>query len=474
MDYDQARVYLTTALTYGINMGLHRINRLLELLGQPQKGLRCIHIAGTNGKGSVSSYCATILAAGGHRVGVFTSPYLVRLTERIRVIDGREGLTRLRSDESAGEIEPEQFAAAMTEIRAAVEQMTAEGMEHPTEFELITAAGFWHFARQNCDLVVLETGLGGRLDSTNVIEAPLACVITALGFDHMDRLGSTMREIAAEKAGIIKPGCPVFLYNPRDLDLTAKDAEDALSVVNLKCQEQGASLQLVSRSDIHVFEYGWTGQVFSDFVSGLILQTSLLGIYQPLNATLAARVCQTLELASDDAIREGVALARWPARLEILRRHPPIILDGAHNPQGCRALAATLARLLPAQPVVFLAGMLQDKDYEIMLRIILESGEYRPLAFICVKPDNPRALPAEKLAESVRIITSQLRKTGQSGYNVVDAIHAVDKPADGTALALQLAGQAGAALCAFGSLYMAGSIRSLLSVQEEQLWTGKN
>ena len=273
----------------------------------------------------------------------------------------------------------------MIEIRAAVEQMTAEGMEHPTEFELITAAGFWYFARQKCDLVVLETGLGGRLDSTNVIETPLACVITALGYDHMDRLGSTMREIAAEKAGIIKPGCPVFLYNPHDLDLTAKDAEDALSVVNLKCQEQGASLQLVSRTDIHVFEYNWDGQVFSDFISGLILQTSLLGIFQPMNATLAARVCQILELASDDAIREGIALARWPARLEVMRRQPPIILDGAHNPQGCRALAATLARLLPAQPVVFLAGMLQDKDYEKMLRIMLETADYRPLAFICVK-----------------------------------------------------------------------------------------
>lgn len=474
MDYDQARVYLTTALTYGINMGLHRIKRLLELLGQPQKELRCIHIAGTNGKGSVSSYCAAILAAGGHRVGVFTSPYLVRLTERIRVIDGREGLTRLRTDESSGEIEPAQFAAAMTEIRAAVEQMSAEGMEHPTEFELITAAGFWYFARQKCDLVVLETGLGGRLDSTNVVETPLACVVTALGFDHMDRLGSTMREIAAEKAGIVKPGCPVFLYNPHDLDLSAKDAEDALTVVSLKCQEQDAPLQLVSRADIHVFEYGWDGQIFSDRISGLILQTSLLGVFQPLNATLAARVCQVLELASNDAIREGIALARWPARLEVLRRHPPVILDGAHNPQGCRALSATLSRLLPAQPVIFLAGMLQDKDYEKMLRIILESKDYRPLAFICVKPDNPRALSAEKLAKSVRIITSQLHKTDQSGYNVVNAIHAVDNPADGTALALQLAGKTGAALCAFGSLYLVGSIRNLLGVQEEQLWTGNN
>ncbi|HAL74474.1 MAG TPA: bifunctional folylpolyglutamate synthase/dihydrofolate synthase, partial [Clostridiales bacterium] len=218
MNFDEARDWLSSSLAFGIQMGLHRMNRLMDLLGHPEKDLRCIHIAGTNGKGSVSSYCAAILAAAGHRTGVFTSPYLERLTERIRVIEGLHGLQQLQADERAGEIEPADFAAALSQVRSAVSQMLADGYEHPTEFELLTAAGFLHYANKHCDVVVLETGLGGRLDSTNIISQPLACLITALGFDHMDRLGNTMAEIAAEKAGIIKPGCPVFFYNPYDLE----------------------------------------------------------------------------------------------------------------------------------------------------------------------------------------------------------------------------------------------------------------
>ena len=347
MDYDQAKAYLSSSLTYGIKMGLHRMNRLMELLHHPEKALRCIHIAGTNGKGSVSSYCAAILSAAGQKTGVFTSPYLVRLTERIRVIDGLPGLNALLADESAGEIAPDDFAAVMTSVRAAVDQMLAEGGEHPTEFELLTAAGFLYFAAAGCDVVVLETGLGGRLDSTNIIGHPLACLITALGFDHMDRLGGTLAEIAAEKAGIIKRGCPVFLYNPLDLELSRSDAAAALQVIVHHCEEQNAPLKLIQRSEIDVLDYGWEGQTFTDRTSSLTLQTSLLGLFQPMNAALAARACLSLGLASPGQIRQGIALARWPARLEMLRRHPPILLDGAHNPQGCQALAAALTRLLP-------------------------------------------------------------------------------------------------------------------------------
>ncbi len=474
MNFEQSREYLTTALTFGIQMGLQRMQRLLELLDNPEQALRCIHVAGTNGKGSVSSYCATILAAAEHKVGVFTSPYLTRLTERIRVIDGRMGLAALQQDETAGEIAPDDFAAVMTAIRAAVDQMIAEGCEHPTEFELITAAGFLHFVATGCDVVVLETGLGGRLDSTNVIANPLACIITALGYDHMDRLGATLGEIAGEKAGIVKPGCPVFLYNPHDLELPAADADAALAVVQNRCQQLGAPLELVRQSDLQIESFGWEGQTFSDRVSGLTLQTSLLGLFQPMNATLAARVCRQLRLATDDDIRRGVALTRWPARLEVLRRRPPILLDGAHNPQGCSALAATLACLLPGQPVVYLIGMLQDKDYETMMRRVLDNPACQPLAVVCTTPDNPRALSAQSLADSVIEIILQLRNPALSGYNILKDIHAVDSPIEAAELALRLADRSNGALCAFGSLYMAGGIRDFLRAEEDQLWTGNN
>ena len=467
MDFNEAQAYLASALTFGIRLGLQRMNRLMALLGHPEKNLRCIHVAGTNGKGSVTTYCSAILAAAGWKVGVYTSPYLERLTERIRVIEGLSGLNALAVDETAGEIGQHELAAELTKVQSAVRIMLAEGEEHPTEFELITAVGFLHFAQSGCDLVILETGLGGRLDSTNVIENPLACVITALGFDHMDRLGSTMTEIASEKAGIIKPGRPVFLYNPADLRLPPADIAAAEAVIRETCRQLEAPLQLTSQDELELLEYGWSGQTFIDRRLNLRMQTRLLGIFQPQNAALAARVCQALGLASNDSIQAGIKAARWPARLELLRCNPPVLLDGAHNPQGCQALADALARLLPGQPVVFLAGMLQDKDYPEMLRLVLDRAEYIPAAFVCVTPDNPRALPAAMLAACIREAGLRLHKGPESGYNILDAIHVADRPEDGARLALQLAARGNLALCAFGSLYMVGSIRQTLFLQED-------
>lgn len=473
MDFEQACAYLSQSLTFGIRLGLHRMERLMALLGNPERHLRCIHIAGTNGKGSVSSYCAAVLASAGYHTGIFTSPYLTRLTERIRVINGRKGLETLLVDEAAGEISPSRFAAIMTRIKAAVEVMLAEGEEHPTEFELLTAAGFMHFNEEKCEVVVLETGLGGRLDSTNIITEPLACIITALGFDHMDRLGGTMAEIAAEKAGIIKAGVPVFFYDPDDLALRVEDREAAASAIRRRCRDLNCPLVLVRRGEIDVTAYSWEGQTFTDNMTGLSLTTSLLGLFQPQNAILAARACRMLDLATDTQIRDGIALARWPARLEVLRRQPPVLLDGAHNPQGCQSLADALARLFAGQKVFYLTGMLMDKAYEEMLRLVLANPHCRPAGVVCVRPDSPRALPAEQLAVEVRKIIATLHPDPDSGYNVMDVIHAADNPADGARLALKLAGQHNAALCAFGSLYMAGSIRSILTEREEGFWTGK-
>lgn len=474
MDFSEAQAYIAGVEPFGIRLGLQRMDRLMTLLGHPEEKLRCIHVAGTNGKGSVTSYCSSILAAAGLRTGVYTSPHLVRITDRIRIIDGRNGLTALLANEAAGEISETAFAAAITAVSEAVEVMLQEGYEHPTEFELVTAAGFLHFAACHCDVVVLEVGLGGRLDSTNVISQPLACIITALGYDHMDRLGGTLAEIAAEKAGIIKEGCPVFFYNPTDLELTVSDAAAAEAVVRNRCTAMNASLQLVRRRELTMLEYGWNGQSFTDRVSGLTLRTSLLGLFQPMNAALAARVCQHLHLASNTEIQEGIRLARWPARLEILRRKPPILLDGAHNPQCCQALAEAMERLLPGQPVIFLAGMLRDKDYESMLRIMLDHRKYRPVAFICVTPDSPRALPADQLAVCVRKLCGEMYKKGSNEYNILDAVHIADSPAEGALKALRLADQKGVALCVFTSLYVIGTIRDIIRTQEAQPWIGNS
>ena len=460
MNYSEAQTFLSGALRFGIKLGLGRMKRLLALLDCPYQTLSCIHIAGTNGKGSTSAYCASILAAAGLKVGLYTSPYLVRLTERIRVIDGLGGLKRLAADETEGEIGPDAFARLLTRIRTAVDQMLHEGEEHPTEFEMLTAAGFMYFLETDCDVVVLETGLGGRLDSTNVIDKPLASIITALGYDHMDRLGSTLAEIASEKAGIIKQECPVFLYNVFDLSLSEQDQVAADRLLRQRCQSLGAPLDVVSQADITLLDYTWSGQSFRERVTGLTVQTCLLGVIQPMNACLAIRACAALGLATDDQIRQGIALARWPARMELLRRDPPILVDGAHNPQGCQALAATLNRLLPGQPVVFLAGFLADKDYEAMLRIMLEQTAYRPAAVVCTKPVSLRALSEEQLAHKVRDILNRLPDGGGNRYN--EAVWTAPSPEEGAQLALKLASGQSMALCAFGSLYMVGYIRQTL------------
>ncbi|MDD2458603.1 MAG: bifunctional folylpolyglutamate synthase/dihydrofolate synthase [Eubacteriales bacterium] len=453
MDYAESRAYITTALTFGIRLGLARMQALLELLGQPQVGLRVIHIAGTNGKGSTSSYCASILAASGAKVGLYTSPYIERFTERIRIMDGPGGLDQLVADETRGEIGPDDFARIMTRIRMAVDTMIDHGEEHPTEFELITAAAFVHFQQQACDWVVLETGLGGRLDSTNVIARPQRVILTAIGYDHMDRLGDTLPAIAAEKAGIIKSGCPVFLYDPVAANPEhAREAKDALQVIIDRCRELSAPLTVLHPEQIERIEYQLSGQLFS--FQGQTYRTRLLGLFQPLNAALAIQALQDLVPAA--ALASGIAQARWPARLEVFPGRPLVLVDGAHNPQGTQALGDALDQLVPSQPVVFVVGLLSDKDYPAMLDALWRGRTFQVRAIFCVTPDNPRALPADRLAETIM----ELKNRVDYGYNIPDTIHSYADPLQGLSQALDLAAEEQAAVCAFGSLYLVGHFRS--------------
>ncbi len=465
MTYKEARAYLAAAATYGIKLDLSRMRQLMHALGDPQKDLRFIHIAGTNGKGSTAAYCRSILSAAGHRVGCYISPYLERFTERISVIDGQAAFRRKQSHEAEGEIAPQAFARIMTRIRSVVDDILARGGEHPTEFELLTATAFVFFKEKACDLVVLETGLGGRLDATNVIENPLACVITALGYDHTERLGKTLDAIAGEKAGIIKPQSPAFVYDPLALAHDTAEKERALAVIQARCQALQAPLTRVLAQDYHLQDYSLDGQLFFDRVSGLTVTTSLLGLFQPMNALLAIRVCQALNLATKEQIQTGIQATRWPARMERVRQKPLILVDGAHNPQSCQALGDGLDRLLSGQPVVFLAGMLADKDVDGMLQAVLSKRRYRPEAFVCVAPDIHRALPADQLLERVRPIWRSLPDQAQSRYN--EAVFAVETRPAGARKALALAQEKKACLCVFGSLYLVGEFRQIYGEQED-------
>ena len=336
-------------------LGLDRIRELLDRLGRPQDRLKFVHVAVTNGKGSTCAYLASILQAAGLRTGLFTSPYLITFEERIRV-DG----AHITLDE-------------LTEATLLVKGQAEAMADHPTEFELMTAVALVHFVRRGCDIVVLEVGLGGRLDSTNAIDAPEAAVIARIGLDHTKLLGTTLAAIAGEKAGIVKPGSAVVSW-PQDAEAMAvveqavAAAGDTLTVPDFACLNVGPVDWGASGAPARSFSYGR----FAD------LRTKLLGSYQPANAALAIEVTEALRTrgwaVDDDAVRQGVAGAAWPGRFEIVRAgegEPTVVVDGGHNPQGARALVDSLADVFPGRKPVFIMGVLEDKDYPAMLETVM-------------------------------------------------------------------------------------------------------
>ena len=351
MNYKEALDFILGAETMGSILERNVIECLLEELGNPHKGLKYVHIAGTNGKGSTSAYVSSILRAAGYRTGLYTSPYIQQFNERIQV-DGVQ-------------ISDEELAEITTEIAEATKRVLARGLRHPTVFELITALGFIYFKRRACDIVVLEVGLGGRLDATNVIESPEVAVITNIGYDHMDVLGDTLELIAGEKAGIIKSNCRVVLYSQ------AKGVEEVIASV---CGEKGASLTYADTSLAKVRSVSLEGIEF-DYKEYLGLKSSLLGLYQVKNAVTAIVTAEELikkgYAISEQNIRDGLAGAHWPGRLELLRRNPAVIVDGAHNPQGAAALLESLDALFPGRKINFIVGVLADKDYSSTIELTM-------------------------------------------------------------------------------------------------------
>ena len=417
MTYEEALSYIHSICWKGSKLGLDRTRELLGKLDDPQKELKFIHIAGTNGKGSTAAMLSSILEEAGYRVGLYTSPFINRFNERMQV--------------NHQPIPDEELAALTEYVRPHADAMA----DSPTEFELITALAMVWFARQKCDIVVLEVGMGGELDSTNIIDVPEAAVIAAMGLDHVKELGPTMADIARAKAGIIKEGGRVVSYggNP--------EADEVIAAV---CRARNASLCQPDFSAIVPGDFGLEGQTFS-YKGWRGLRIPLVGAYQMNNAAVVLETVEVLRQrgwsVSDEAVRQGLADTRWPARFEVLRRDPVFIVDGGHNPHGIRATAESLRRLFPGRKITFVTGVMADKDVEHILGLIV------PLAdqFFTVRPDNPRAMDAGELATRIEAMGAKAT--------------ACTSVRDGVDRAIQAEGPHGVA-CALGSLYMSGEVRS--------------
>ena len=431
MNYQEALDYIHSTCWKGSRPGLGRTRELTERLGRPQDSLKFIHVAGTNGKGSTSAMLASILHKAGYKVGLYTSPFILRFNERMR-IDGQ--------DIPDGEL------AEITEMV----KPHADAMEDsPTEFELITAIALCYFAKHRCDYVVFEVGMGGRLDSTNIIDAEtvMASVITGIAMDHTAFLGDTPEKIAAEKAGIIKAGVPVVYGGHHPAVGETVPSPEAVAcgcVIAGKANEMDAPYIETDHTLLANISADLFGATF-DFGDRKELHIPLAGLYQPHNAANVLTVIDILRTRGltipEEAVRAGLADVYWPGRFEILSRSPLIIADGGHNPEGIDAAIASVKTYFKDEKILLLTGVMADKDYTHM---VARMGEVAERAF-CVRPANDRALDPAKYAESFRAIGIPAE-----GYATV---------AEGVAAATETAKKEGKALLCLGSLYMYGEVR---------------
>lgn len=409
MTYGEALAFIQSASWTARRPGLERIAALARRLGSPQDALRFVHIAGTNGKGSTAAMLAEILRRAGYRTGLFTSPHLRRYNERIQV-DGTC-------------ISDEDFCALAEELQGA-----SEGID-PSEFDLLTAMGLLYFRRRECGLVILEAGMGGRLDSTNAIPPPEAAVITGISLEHTEYLGDTVEKIAAEKAGILKPGTEAVLQ---------AQSPEVEAVIRARCAELGCGLTVTGQA---VRRSGGLGGQFIGYREREGLFLGLPGVYQCRNAAVVLDTIGVLRgrgwRIPEEAVREGLACAEWPGRFEVLRQNPPLILDGAHNPGGAQALAESLAACLPGRKLTFIMGVMAGKDRRAMLEAIAPWAA----RFRTVSPGGPRALEPGVLAEELRQLGFDAEASGSLGEALAQA--------------------EGEPACIFGSLYLAGEARAL-------------
>ena len=423
MTYEEALEKIHSLLTFGSRPGLDRMLTLLERLGNPQDKLRFIHVAGTNGKGSVCAVLSSVLVAAGYKTGLFISPYITDFRERIQI--NNQMISR------------EALAKAVEETYPVLMKLRGEGVVI-TEFEYVNALEFYIHAAESCDVVVLETGMGGLLDCTNVIKPPLCSVITTIGLDHTAVLGSTLEEIAAQKAGIIKPGSAA---------VTSAQDSRAFGVIARAAKNAAVPLIESGSVEVRVLSQDLGGSVFT--ANGIELRLKLAGSHQIENAKTAIAALEYLRLnnileLTDADIKNGVFAAQNPARLELLCAEPVVLLDGAHNPNGAQALKAAAEQFLRGKKIYCVMGMLADKDCDSAISLLAPLFE----AVFTVSVSNPRTLGAEKLAAKFKPYCK----------NVTPCASA-EKAFD---LALENARQNGGAVLVCGSLYLAGELRTYM------------
>ena len=424
MTYEEALQYFEQTDLRGSYLGLEEISKVLDRLGNPEKQLKFVHVAGTNGKGSTATLLESCLRKAGYRVGLYTSPHLVRYNERFKV--------------NGEEISDELLASATERVKAVVDTLE----KAPPQFELMTCIGFCCFLEAGCDIVVLEVGLGGRADTTNVIPVPEAAVITRIGLEHTEILGDTLEKITAEKAGIVKAGGTVILGDP---------TREVFGVTEELCRRQGAELILSDPAEAKPLTRSVEGQKFS-WKQYPEISLSLLGKHQLQNGCTALATLEALRGKGwdipEEAVLEGFRTAVWPGRFECVSTQPTVIIDGGHNQQCAEAIADALKEYFPGKKCTFLIGVMADKNFKGIFDALLPLAE----KILAVTPDSPRALKAPRLCE----------KLGEE-YGYFNAIPY--ETLDDALKALMQGATAEDLICICGSLYMVGDVRKALGLK---------
>lgn len=410
MTYEESLNYIHERNKFGIKLGLEATSVLLEKIGNPQKRLKFIHVAGTNGKGSTSSYIADILRESGFKTGKYISPYVYTFTERIQI-----------NNENISESD---LAKYTTVVKDAIDKYSLT----PTEFEVVTAVGMLYFCEQNCDYVVLEVGMGGRFDATNVIDPPAVSVITSISIDHTEYLGDTLFKIAYEKCGIIKTGSRVVAY--------PKNPEEAVKVIEKTAAEKHVPLIIPDKNSIAIVSQDIEKTVFS--YRGEEYKIKMLGAHQIYNAVTAIEVAKLLGIETK-AIKNGLFSTSFAGRLEIVSKNPLVVQDGAHNFSGISELKKALKTYFPNRKIIIVMAMLRDKEYEKCIECITECAD----VFIATQADNPRKADSETIAECAQ--------------RSVKCVYVRNNPNDAVTLAKELCGENGV-ICICGSLYLPASI----------------
>ncbi len=427
MNYREARSYIDEAQRFGGEISLVTITEFLEELGNPQDDLKFIHIAGTNGKGSVGAYLGSVLKEAGYQVGRFVSPTLYEYRERIQI--------------NGEYISEEDFAETMEQMLQALELRKSKGKPLPSPFEIETALSFLYYRKKQCDLVLLECGMGGKMDATNVIKTTELAVITSISMDHMEYLGDTVGKIAEQKAGIIKPGASV---------VTCLQQPEAAIAIEKACRPNRNLLAVGKAYDANVLEVDLQHMTFA--YKGRTITIHLAGAHQLENAVLALTGIQALIFRgyeiSEDAIVKGFEKAEWNGRFTILQREPYFIVDGAHNPDAAKKLKKSIQMYFPKKNLIFLMGVFKDKQYEAIASILTPIAKE---VVVMETPGNPRALPIEELAKTVQKYNGNVHKA----YSLEEAV----------GKGFELAGKDDV-IISFGSLSFTGELTALVQARK--------